>query len=102
MPAVNVRDAFGFLLALALASWGVPVFELVTLGAASALSLALAVGLTVLLGSWPFVYGKRLRGGHVERALACSVCNTLVWPAEGALGFCVRCGTTKPAIAAPA
>lgn len=101
MSAVSVRDAFAFLLALTLASWGVPMFELVTLGAASASALATAVGLTLILGCWPYLYGKRLRGGQVERALACSVCNTLVWPAE-VLGFCARCGTTKPAIAARA
>lgn len=97
--SVHLRNAFPLLLALAVAAWGVPAFEGITHGSISAPSLAVALGLTLLAGGWPLLYGKRLQGGHVERALACAVCNTLVWPAEQAFGFCLRCGTTKPAVA---
>lgn len=102
MPSIGRRDAFAILLVLTIAAWGVLGFQLVTPGVASAPVLGLALSLTLLLGSWPLLHGKRLQAGHVERALACAVCNTLVWPAERALGFCVRCGTTKPAVAAVA
>jgi hypothetical protein len=83
---------------LTIASWGVPAFELASYGSVSMLSLITAVMLTVMLGVWPFLTGRRLTQGRIEHAMMCVECRSLAWPAEQALGFCLRCGSTKKAV----
>jgi hypothetical protein len=103
---MGFRESFALLIVLTVASWGIPVFELFYYGSASILSMATALVLTLMLGVWPFLTGKRVTkaGGAVqlERAMMCVDCKSLSWPAEQAMGFCIRCGSTKKAVPAGA
>ncbi|MEA3137687.1 MAG: hypothetical protein QOC71_1968, partial [Thermoplasmata archaeon] len=83
-----------------------PVFELLYYGSASILSMATALMLTAMLAVWPFLTGKRVTktagGVQMERAMMCVECKSLSWGAEQAMGFCMRCGSTKKAMPAGA
>lgn len=102
MPRIGFRESFALLIVLTVAAWGIPAFELAYYGDASILSMVTALMLTAMLGVWPFLTGKRVQNGHVERAMMCVDCKSLSWPAEQALGFCIRCGSTKKAVPAGA
>lgn len=102
MPRMGFRESFALLIVLTVASWGIPTFELLYYGSASILSMATALMLTLMLGVWPFLTGKRVQNGHLERAMMCVDCKSLSWPAEQAMGFCIRCGSTKKAVPAGA
>ena len=95
MGRMGFRESLGLLIVVTVASWGIPVFELLYYGSVSLVSLATALMLTTMLAVWPFLTGKRLQNGHLEHALQCVECKSLVWPAEQAMGFCLRCGSTK-------
>lgn len=102
MPRLGFRESFALLIVLTVASWGIPVFELFYYGNASMLSMVTALMLTAMLGVWPFLTGKRLQNGHLEKAMMCVECKSLSWPAEQAMSFCMRCGSTKKAVPAGA
>lgn len=95
MSRFGFRESFALLIVLTVASWGIPAFELAYYGNASILSMATALMLTLMLGVWPFMTGKRVQNGQIERAKMCVDCKSLSWPAEQAMGFCIRCGSTK-------
>ena len=103
---MGFRESFALLIVLTIASWWIPTFELFYYGNASVLSMATALMLTLMLGVWPFLTGKRVtktqQGVHVERAMMCVECKSLSWPAEQAMSFCLRCGSTKKAVPAGA
>jgi hypothetical protein len=92
------RTSFVLLAVLAAVSWGIPVLEYVAYGALSLMSLATAFMLTAMLIAWPWLNGRRVAHGHVERARMCLECRSLAWPAEQTLGFCLRCGSTRPPV----
>ena len=106
MPRMGFRESFALLIVLTVASWGIPVFELFYYGDASILSMATALMLTAMLAVWPFLTGKRVTktsdGVQLERAMMCVECKSLTWPAEQAMNFCMRCGSTKKAVPAGA
>jgi hypothetical protein len=106
VPRMGFRESFALLIVLTVASWGIPAFELAYYGSASVLSMVTALMLTTMLGVWPFLTGKRVaktpEGVHVERAMMCVECKSLSWPAEQAMTFCLRCGSTKTAVPAGA
>ncbi len=102
MPRIGFRESFALLIVLTVAAWGIPAFELAYYGSPSILSLVTALMLTAMLGVWPFLTGKRVQHGHLERAMICVDCNSLSWPAEQAMGFCIRCGSTKKVVPAGA
>jgi hypothetical protein len=103
---MGFRESLALLIVLTVASWGIPVFELAYYGSVSALSMVTALMLTTMLAVWPFMTGKRVTkttgGVHVERAMMCVECKSLCWPAEQAMGFCLRCGSAKKAVPAGA
>lgn len=100
MKRLGFRESLGLLIVVTVAAWGIPVFEMAYYGSVSLVSLVTAAVLTVMLAVWPFLTGKRVQGGHIERALQCVECKSLTWPTEEALGFCMRCGSTKKAVPA--
>lgn len=100
MKRLGSRESLGLLIVVTVAAWGIPVFELFYYGSVSLVSLATASMLTILLGLWPFLSGKRLHEGQLQRALMCVECRAFTWPTEQAIGFCLRCGSTKKAIPA--
>ena len=102
MSRFGFRESFALLIVLTVAAWGIPTFELLYYGNASILSMATALMLTLMLGVWPFLTGKRVQNGRVERAMMRVDCKSLSWPAEQAMGFCIRCGSTKKATPAGA
>lgn len=102
MKRLGFRESLGLLIVVTVAAWGIPVFEVLYYGSVSMLSLATAGMLTLMLAVWPFLTGKRLQDGHLESALMCVECKSFVWPAEQAMGFCLRCGSTRKAIPASA
>ena len=95
MKRLGSRESLGLLIVVTLAAWGIPVFELFYYGTVSLVSLATASMLTILLGLWPFLTGKRMHEGRIENARMCVECKSFVWPTEEALGFCLRCGSTR-------
>lgn len=99
---MGFRESFALLIVLTVAAWGIPAFELFYYGNASILSMATALMLTTMLGVWPFLTGKRVQNGQIERAMMCVECKSLSWPAEQAMTFCMRCGSTKKAVPAGA
>lgn len=82
---------------LAAAAWAVPVWEALYLGSVSALSMATATMFTLMVAAWPFVNGRRLSHGRAEKAMMCRDCHNLRWPNE-TLGFCIHCGSARPAV----
>ena len=104
LPRMGFRESLALLIVLTVASWGIPVFEALYYGSVSLLSMATALMLTTMLAVWPFLTGKRVtktgHGVHVEKAMMCVECKSLSWPAEQAMGFCMRCGSTKKAVPA--
>lgn len=102
MARMGFRESLALLIVLTVAAWGIPVFEMAYYGSVSVLSMATALMLTAMLAVWPFLTGKRVTKGGIERAMMCVECKSLSWPAEQALGFCMRCGSTKPAVRAGA
>ena len=100
MKRLGSRESLGLLIVVTVAAWGIPVFEWAYYGSVSVVSLATASMLTLMLAVWPFMTGKRLQNGHVEHALQCVECKSITWPTEQALGFCMRCGSTKKAMPA--
>lgn len=102
MPRMGFRESLLLLIVLTAAAWGIPVFEMAYYGSVSLLSMATALMLTAMLAVWPFLTGKRMQNGRLERASMCVECKSLSWPAEQAMGFCLRCGSTKAAVPAGA
>lgn len=102
MARMGFRESLLLLIVLTVAAWGIPVFELFYYGTASMLAVATALLLTTMLVIWPFLTGKRLQNGRLERAMMCVECKSLSWPAEKAMAFCMRCGSTKAAVPASA
>lgn len=86
------------LVALAVAAWAIPAWELATLGTVSVVSVVSASMLTAMLLAWPFLNGRRLHHGHAEKALMCRDCKALRWPNELSFGFCIHCGSARPAV----
>jgi hypothetical protein len=99
---LGFRESLGLLIVVTIAAWGIPVFEVLYYGSASLVAIATAGMLTLMLAVWPFLTGKRVQKGHIERALQCVECKSLTWPTETAMGFCMRCGSTKPPVPASA
>ena len=97
---MGFRESLLLLIVLTVAAWGIPVFEMAYYGSVSLLSVATALLLTAMLAVWPFLTGKRVSNGRVERAMMCVECKSLSWPAEKAMTFCMRCGSTKAAVPA--
>ncbi|MEK6975587.1 MAG: hypothetical protein AABY18_04505 [Candidatus Thermoplasmatota archaeon] len=83
---------------LAAAAWAVPLWEAVHYGEVSILSIVTAGMFTAMLAVWPFLTGRRLRAGHAEKALMCRDCHALRWPTEVSFGFCIHCGSSRPAV----
>ncbi len=102
MPRMGFRESLALLIVLTVAAWGIPVFELAYYGSVSALSMVTALMLTAMLSVWPFLTGKRVTKQGLERAMMCVECKSLSWPAEQAMGFCLRCGSAKKAVPAGA
>ena len=102
MKRLGFRESLGLLIVVTVAAWGIPVFEVFYYGSVSLVSVATASMLTLMLAIWPFLTGKRVQNGHIEHALQCVECKSLTWPTETALGFCMRCGSTKKAVPASA
>lgn len=106
LPRLGFRESLALLITLTCAAWCIPLFEFLYYGTPSLLSLATALMLTAMLTVWPFLTGKRVAKGadgvHVEKAMMCVECKSLAWPAEQAMGFCLRCGSTKKAVPAGA
>lgn len=100
MKRLGFRESLGLLIAVTLAGWGIPLFEFVYYGSVSLVSVVTASMLTLMLALWPFLTGRRVQHGRVETAMMCVECRSFVWPTEQALGFCLRCGSTKKAVAA--
>ena len=100
MKRLGFRESLGLLIVVTVAAWGIPVFEVFYYGSVSLVSVATASMLTLMLAVWPFLTGKRVQNGHIEHALQCRECKSFVWPTEQTLGFCLRCGSTKKAVAA--
>ena len=82
---------------LAVAAWGVPIWEALALGSVSALSLVTALMFTAMVAIWPFLSGRRLAHGRAEKAMMCRDCHNLRWPNES-FGFCIHCGCSRPAV----
>jgi hypothetical protein len=95
MARMGFRESLGLLIVVTVAAWGIPAFEMFYYGSVSVASVATALVLTAMLAVWPFMTGKRLQNGQLERAVQCVECKSLVWPAEQAMKFCMRCGSTK-------
>lgn len=102
MKRMGFRESLGLLIVITVAAWGIPLFEVLYYGSASLLAVGTALLFTVLLAVWPFLTGKRLQDGQLVRALQCVECKSYVWPTEQAIGFCLRCGSTKQAVRASA
>lgn len=102
MRRMGFRESLGLLIVVTLAAWGIPVFELLYYGSVSLVSMATALLLTLLLAIWPMMTGRRMHEGRLESALQCVECKSFVWPTEQAIGFCLRCGSTKKAVRASA
>lgn len=88
------------MLFLVAASWAIPLVEFFLYGAPSVLSLATAAMFTVMLATLPLLSGRRLHRGHAERAVMCRDCHALRWPTEMDFGFCIHCGSARPAVRA--
>lgn len=88
-----------WLVLLTVLSWSLPVWEYATHGTVSVLSATTALMFTVMLVSWPLLTGRRVHGAHVERARMCRDCLALRWPGELDFGFCIHCGSSRPAVA---
>lgn len=91
-----------WLVFLTAAAWAIPIYEIVAFGKASVLSAVTAGMFAVMLVLWPFLNGRRVHGAHVERAFMCRDCHGLRWPGEFDFGFCIHCGSTRPAVPTPA
>lgn len=85
---------------LVLASWAIPVGEYLVYDTVSVISVVTAAMFTIMLAAMPFLSGRRLHQGHAERAMMCRDCRSLRWPNELSVGFCIHCGSMRPAVPA--
>lgn len=100
MEKSTARWALPLLMALTVATWGLVLWEWGDARTLSVMPLVTACMFTAMALLWPFLAGARFQHGHVRRALQCVECRTLFWPTEEALGFCLRCGSTRRPVAA--
>jgi hypothetical protein len=98
---LSARHAIAILATLAVALWGVFVYQ-VSQGPAHHAIVALghALMLTAMLVAYPFLTGWRITSGHVEHGVLCRDCGAPRWDGQMSFGFCLRCGSTR--IAKPA
>lgn len=97
MPRIGTVPA---LVILAVAAWAIPAFELARYGMVSAISVVTAAMFTAMLVAFPFLNGRRVKSGHTERAVMCRDCHSLRWPTDLDVGFCIHCGSIRPAVPA--
>ena len=97
MARIGTVPAMVFLVAV---SWAIPLVEYLVTGMASVISLATAAMFTLMLAILPRLSGRRLHRGHAERALMCRDCHALRWPNDLSFGFCIHCGSARPAVRA--
>ena len=100
LMSVSPRQSLALLIVVTVGAWGIPVFEVFYYGAMSVVSIVTAGMLTTMLIVWPFLTGRRLHDGKLESAMMCVECHSMAWPTEEALGFCLRCGSTRKAVPA--
>ncbi len=102
MLRIGFRETLGLLILATVAVWAYQGVSYFRDGSISLLFLSTGLLLTGMLTIWPFFNGKRLANGRVESAHMCVDCKSPVWPTEHAIGFCLRCGSTKPSVPASA
>lgn len=94
-PVKRSAWALPVLAVLAAAACAVVAWEWMHGQAISLVSALTAAMLLAMLVLWPFLFGARVVHGHMEHARRCVECHALRWPGEEALGFCLRCGSTR-------
>lgn len=92
------RTPYWLLAGLALTACAVPFAEWLYLGAPSLVSLVAAAAFCLMAALLPFLSGRRVQGGHPQRARVCRECHALSWPNDLDLGFCLMCGSTRPRV----
>jgi hypothetical protein len=97
MPRIATMPALAVLVVV---GWAIPVGEYLYYGAVSAISVVTASMFTAMLIAFPLLNGRRLHAGHTERAVMCRDCHALRWPNDLHFGFCIHCGSMRPAIPA--
>lgn len=97
MVRIGTVPAMLFLVAV---SWAIPLGEYLYYGVVSIISLVTAAMFTVMLAALPFISGRRLHHGHAQRAMMCRDCRSLRWPSDLDVGFCIHCGSVRPAVPA--
>lgn len=89
---------FPMLVILGAAAWAIPAWEYSTQGMVSIVSVVTASMFTVMVAAWPFLSGRRLNHARMEKAAMCRDCHSLRWPSELDVGFCIHCGSVRPAV----
>ena len=97
MPRIGTVPALAF---LAAAAWAIPAFEFLRYGTVSVISAVTALMFTAMLIAFPFLNGRRVKDGHAQRAVMCRDCHGLRWPTDLDVGFCIHCGSLRPAVPA--
>lgn len=90
--------ALTWLVLVTAVAWSIPMWEVSQHGTVSVVSLVTAFMLTGMLVLFPFLNGRRVESGRVERALTCRDCMAVSWPKERAFGFCLHCGSMRPPV----
>jgi len=98
MGKLSPQAALGFLLLLALASWGIVVAELALTGGVSVFALANAAVFTVTLAVWPLLTGMRISPSGLA-VHPCMECGSPLLPIPR-VSFCIHCGAYPKAKAA--
>ncbi len=98
MKRMPLRAAFLFLVLMATAAWALVAVDGAVTGRLSAPALAGAVAFTAMLVAWPFAIGWRREGRHWVHLQVCCDCGA---PRLAGMefGFCLRCGSTRTAVA---
>ncbi|MFO1533464.1 MAG: hypothetical protein ABR562_07200 [Thermoplasmatota archaeon] len=91
MGKMSPQAALGFLMLLAVVSWGIVVGELVLTGTVSIFAIANAAVFTVTLALWPILTGTRVSGGTVQIPDSCRECGAMALAVPG-IRFCLHCG----------
>ena len=89
---------FPMLALLGAVAWAVPAWELWARGAVSVVSVVTAAMFTAMLVAWPLLNGRRMHQARIEKAVMCRDCHNLRWPSELDVGFCIHCGSARPAV----
>lgn len=98
MPRIGTVPA---LVVLVVIAWAIPLGEYLYYGTVSPISVVTASMFAAMLVAFPLLNGRRrLHAGHTERAVMCRDCHALRWPTDLHFGFCIHCGSVRPAVPA--